>query len=567
MEFEDTNPTFFTQSQPGSHTAGWGNIYQVIRSAIQSGDMKQANQLLRMVFNEHSNDPEFWLLLAWTAPNLRSAENIIKVFRRQHPDYPVSRQSVPWSGKEWSERMPGRGTASPVAVEENVNTRPGDSRMDVVWVMRFRLAGALIKTKFSIYLAFYMVVITTAEATTTFLSPRLGLVIHGILLVLILLHTGLGASTSQRKFLLALALAPLIRLMSLSMPLLQFDTMLWYMIIGLPLLISAMVVYRLSGYKPGQVGLGLGKNLPLQLAVAVAGVGLGYLEYLILRPEPLAESFSLESLWLPALILLVFTGFLEEWIFRGLMQRAAVSVLQKIGPWYISLMFAVLHIGYRSWVDLIFVFLVGFGFSLVAQRTHSLLGVTLAHGLTNISLFLVFPFILAAPLTAETPTLPVPAQISGPAMWSSQPKLTPRPTRMPVTTPTSTPTSTATITPAGPESTVLSDTATAIPTATRTATAISNQTATPTATKTITPTITPTPTRTPSPTTTATATLTPTGTVTPTATSTPVPTASETALPTATETPIPTDILPPEPTATITPRPTDILPPEPALIP
>jgi membrane protease YdiL (CAAX protease family) len=554
MELSQPTPKTSHSSQPSR----WRNIYPVIRAAIQSGDVKQANQLLRMAVGEHSNNPELLLLLAWTAPNLRSAENIFKVFKRQYPDHPVSGQGVPWSGKGWSESMPGRGVSSSAAVEVKPLTQPGNSRMERFWVLRFRLAAQLIKTNFGFYLAFYMLVITIAEAATTFLNPRLGLVIHGLLLVLILLHTGLGASTGQRKFLLALALAPLIRLMSLSMPLLQFDFMFWYMIIGLPLLISAIVVYRLSGYKPGQVGLGLGKNLPLQLAVATGGVGLGYLEYLILRPEPLVESFSLGSLWLPALILLVFTGFLEEWIFRGLMQRAAVGVLQKIGPWYISLLFAVLHIGYKSWVDLIFVFMVGFGFSLVAQRTRSLLGVTLAHGLTNISLFLIFPFVLLNPLPTEAPVSPPPAQIVGPAMWSSQLMLTPRPTHMPAILPTSTPSPTASFTPVEPESTVLSDTATDTPEATDSATPTTIRTSTRTATLTITPTAT----RTPSPTTSATATPTPTGTITPTITLLPSPTITPTATPTATATPIPTDVLPDEPTITTTPEPTVTTTPE-----
>jgi len=104
------------------------------------------------------------------------------------------------------------------------------------------------------------------------------------------------------------------------------------------------------------------------------------------------DSWSLEQVWLPALILLVFTGFLEEYIFRGLMQRAAGAVMARFGLIYVSLLFAVLHIGYRSLADFAFVFCVGLGFSLVAQRTRSIWGVTLAHGLTNITLFLIYPF-------------------------------------------------------------------------------------------------------------------------------------------------------------------------------
>ena len=184
----------------------------------------------------------------------------------------------------------------------------------------------------------------------------------------------------------------LIRLLSLSMPLVQFQFTYWYLIIGAPLLISAFLVARLTGFSSRQIGLTLGK-WPLQVLVGLSGVALGWVEYRILKPAPLVESWSLGQVLLPALILLLFTGFLEEYIFRGLMQRAAEAVMSRFGLIYVSLLFAVLHIGYRSLADFAFVFCVGLGFSLVTQRTRSIWGVTLAHGLTNVTLFLIYPFL------------------------------------------------------------------------------------------------------------------------------------------------------------------------------
>ena len=61
---------------------------------------------------------------------------------------------------------------------------------------------------------------------------------------------------------------------------------------------------------------------------------------------------------------------------------------------YVSILFAVLHIGYNSLADILFVFIVGFAFGLIVLRTGSLLGVTIAHGLTNTVLFLVVPFLI-----------------------------------------------------------------------------------------------------------------------------------------------------------------------------
>lgn len=255
-----------------------------------------------------------------------------------------------------------------------------------------RLLLRLGQTAFAVYLLLYLMGIALAELVTTYANPQLGLVIHGGLLVLIFLHASIGAARAEQRFLFTLTLAPLIRLLSLSMPLLEFQFLYWYMVIGAPLFLSVWLVLRLTGFTPRQVGLSLGTGLPLQIAVAFTGLILGYLEFVILKPEPLVESFSLQNVWLPALILLVFTGFLEEMIFRGLMQQASLATIGKLGPLYISLLFAVLHIGYRSLADFVFVLLVGLYFSLVVSRTRSILGVTLAHGLTNITLFLVFPF-------------------------------------------------------------------------------------------------------------------------------------------------------------------------------
>jgi hypothetical protein len=127
----------------------------------------------------------------------------------------------------------------------------------------------------------------------------------------------------------------------------------------------------------------------------MVGIGLGYIEHLILRPSPLLDEFTPGAIWFPALILVAFTGFLEEIIFRGLMQTTFGA---KIGRWLgillISGLFAVLHLGYQSPLDVIFVFLVALLFALLTEWTRSIWGVSLAHGLTNVTLFLVFPFII-----------------------------------------------------------------------------------------------------------------------------------------------------------------------------
>ena len=119
----------------------------------------------------------------------------------------------------------------------------------------------------------------------------------------------------------------------------------------------------------------------------------GVIEYFLLAPEPMVIELTWREVWLPALIFLFCTGFVEEFIFRGVLQRTATEVF---GSWwgiiYVSLLFAVLHMGFISWIDIVFVFAVALFFGWVVKKTGSLFGVTLAHGITNILLYLVVPF-------------------------------------------------------------------------------------------------------------------------------------------------------------------------------
>src|SRR5262249_9222905 len=163
----------------------------------------------------------------------------------------------------------------------------------------------------------------------------------------------------KRELYWALSLAPIIRIGSLSLPLGRLPLLLWYPIIGVPIFTSAIVTARKLGYTWAQLGLRLPfDDIPRQLALTPLGLILRIGEYLIFRPAPLADRFTFADLWLPSLILTIFTGLEEELIFRGLMQRAALRSLGRLGLIYINLVFAALHIGYLSVLDLIFVFLV-----------------------------------------------------------------------------------------------------------------------------------------------------------------------------------------------------------------
>ena len=237
----------------------------------------------------------------------------------------------------------------------------------------------------------YLGALTVAEVLTARIEARVGLVLHGILLAILLVHTALTWGRPGYRLLFSLTFAPLIRLLSLAMPLADFPRIYWYFIVSLPLFAALVVALRVLGFSRVEMGLNL-KALPLQILVAFTGLSLGYVEYRILQPEPLAPSLAWEELWWPALILLICTGFIEELIFRGMMQQAVTRVLGNVwGIVYVAILFAVLHVGHQSLLDVVFVFGVALFFGVVKARTGSIVGVTLAHGMTNILLFLTLP--------------------------------------------------------------------------------------------------------------------------------------------------------------------------------
>ena len=247
----------------------------------------------------------------------------------------------------------------------------------------------------------------TAEVVTVYTDPFTGIALHGATLLALLVASGLGgrgdsvADGPLSRLLYSLALVPLIRIVSLTMPLGRFDQTYWFLTAGLPVFIAGVVIVATLGMRPKDIGLRLTRRgTHLQLLVVVFGLALGFAEYHILRPDALIDDLTLRQFIVPALVIMFATGFLEEFIFRGVLQRLAEGFLGRSGLLYVSLIFAILHIGYRSAADFLFVLAIALLYGWVVRRTGSIIGVSVSHGITNITLFLLIPFI---PVLAAKP--------------------------------------------------------------------------------------------------------------------------------------------------------------------
>ena len=130
----------------------------------------------------------------------------------------------------------------------------------------------------------YLLAITAAEAVTVFVQPVWGIVCHAIVLVAVVVHSALASNYHYRNLVLSLALVPLVRIISLGMPLVNIPQIWWYPIIYAPLLAAAIMVVRILGLRAKEVGFSF-SSFPVQLVVALSGLLFGVIEYLILTPD------------------------------------------------------------------------------------------------------------------------------------------------------------------------------------------------------------------------------------------------------------------------------------------
>ncbi len=238
---------------------------------------------------------------------------------------------------------------------------------------------------------------------TVYPYQQYGLTLH-ILLVFSLLFIAVYIQERDIElsvFLVALSLAPLIRIFSLSMP--RFwgtaavDTLPWLAVVGIPLLTATAAVAYVQQLPPWLLGLGIDSwtELWTQVGIGLTGLVLGVIEYTILRPDPWITGETITAVLAGGVVMFFSTGLAEELIFRGIMLRRAVELLgQNWGVLFVTLVFAAMHIFYRDLVDLVFVFCVGLFYAVVVLRTKSLWGAIMSHTLANVMLYLIAPFLL-----------------------------------------------------------------------------------------------------------------------------------------------------------------------------
>lgn len=256
-------------------------------------------------------------------------------------------------------------------------------------------------------LVLYPLFLLGAEAVIVFGGVVPGTVLHAILVAGWLLQYVTSGQTSDTEsdsatgrhwpfqLLPILALISLLRLLSVVIPVQSIPEVYWYAMIGTPLLIGVALTARQVNLSTSMLRLNPSFNA-WQLAVGASGLPLGLIGYAILRPEAVISQFDWLSFVLGALIITAFTGFLEEFLFRGLLQSVASEVMGSAALLWSSTIFAIMYLGSQSVPFILFMGVVGFFFGWCFRRSMTLWGVAAAHSLMNIGLLLVYPWMFAS---------------------------------------------------------------------------------------------------------------------------------------------------------------------------
>jgi hypothetical protein len=238
----------------------------------------------------------------------------------------------------------------------------------------------------------YLLSLIVAEVCVTYVNKEVGLVIEMVILFALLLNSSLDVSYNYAVMLRSMMVLPLIRIIGLSIPLMQIQPLYWFPIIAVPLFAAVYTIMKAQGLTRKHVGLVWG-NKKIQFLIALSGIFLGTIEYTILQPKPLIAVLDPVTLISASIILIISTGLAEELLFRGIIQKNAENVFgTAAGLLYTAFLFTALHIGWNSFPDLIFVFSVAIFYGYTFQKTRSIVGITLSHGISNTFLFLIVPF-------------------------------------------------------------------------------------------------------------------------------------------------------------------------------
>jgi membrane protease YdiL (CAAX protease family) len=242
--------------------------------------------------------------------------------------------------------------------------------------------------KYYLDLMFPVFLVMLAELLIFFGRSEAAMYIHALNLIFL----SLSSIFIKNRTYPALMLLPLFRLLNVAMPVFFHLTLYSYALVYAPMFIPIYLILKekfITREEAGMTFEGFWFYLPVALSM---GLALGWGEYLVLKPQMLTVGNDTLEILVLVLTMIFFVGVVEEFVFRSSLQ----TVLQErigltAGLVLTSVIFGFMHSGYHLPLELLYVTMAGLAFGILFWLSRSLPVIALAHGITNISLFLVAP--------------------------------------------------------------------------------------------------------------------------------------------------------------------------------
>ena len=236
-----------------------------------------------------------------------------------------------------------------------------------------------------------ILLIIIAELTIFFGKTSIAIYI----LIFILLGLSLSAfkitDSNLARVLQALLLLPLLRIVSISMPIFFEITLYSFVFTYVPLIMPIYLIIKHQGFASGQI-LPTRKLLAyFPLAILLALI-IAEVEYWTISSGYLVPDLSLVSMLKISFIMIFIVGVIEETIFRLILQTRLEEYFGMTSGLIItSILFGIMHSGYGTPYEILVAASSGFALGYIYQRTRNLSLISIIHGCINIFLFSLIP--------------------------------------------------------------------------------------------------------------------------------------------------------------------------------
>ena len=245
----------------------------------------------------------------------------------------------------------------------------------------------------------YRAAAIVAEAALSF-TPVGTALIDAAVLVLALSQFGwaqrspLAIGDPDVRLLPAIALVPLMRLLSLTMPVPELPHVAWIALAGAPLLLTVPATARLVVMDIAEMGLARLSRDRLTVGIVALSVPIGLLvgattpgDLRLPLDTPLAAGAA-------ALVLVSCAAVPEELIFRGILQPLMVGRLGAGGVLVTGAVSASTYLGTGSAAAVLLVGVMGLAYGWEVARSRSLWAPIVGHSLLVVSAGLVAPILI-----------------------------------------------------------------------------------------------------------------------------------------------------------------------------